>query len=175
AYIDHAAVESAGDISVTATNSARISAYENSSVSATSGKSLGRGAVIATNQVLGEANAYLQDSSVTTTGTADLVVDAENVAQVDATTLTSVSGKAGAVSVLAAFNMIGWESPYGLLSNIGPAFLGDDIVAGDRPAEVKAYLKNTDVQVGGSLTLSADSLESLFSTSSLTADDLDDL
>ena len=66
AYIDDSTVTAGGDLLLKAVEGARISALENSVVSAATA-GVAAGGVMATNQVLSKANAFISDSVVTTT------------------------------------------------------------------------------------------------------------
>jgi Ca2+-binding RTX toxin-like protein len=170
-FIDDAVVTADGNISLKAVQGASLRARDDSVVSAGSGS---KGGVIATNQVLSKANAYITDSIVTTAlgGGGSIVLEAENVSQIDATTTTSASG-VESIAFVAAFNAIGWNTS-NILFNALTALLGTDLLIEERPAEVQAYIKNSDVSADGDLSLTADSVKDLFNLTGLTADDLDD-
>ena len=101
AYIQSSIVNVAGDVSVVATDAARISATEDSFVTPWDGV----GGVIAVNGVLSSADAWLKDTPVFALG--DLTVDAEHLAQIDASSTSRIEAW-DALSAVVAFNAIGW-------------------------------------------------------------------
>ena len=101
AFIRDATVTAGTDISVIATDAARISAFEDSYVVPWDGI----GGVIATNAVLSNANAWIEDSDVTAGG--DVLVAALHLAQIDATATSRIEAW-DAKSLVVAFNSIGW-------------------------------------------------------------------
>ena len=96
AYVENVTTSSAG-LSVDATDAASISATDASVVNATSvggnnGNGTAFGGVIATNQVVGNASAYIEHAHVTTT-TGDVSVVAGNTASISATETSSLSAR----------------------------------------------------------------------------------
>jgi hypothetical protein len=171
AYLDDVDVVADGDVELTAVEAARITAVDNSIVKA---GTAAKGGVIATNQLLSKADAFITDSTVTTTASmgGDLTLEAQNVSQVDATVLTEVVG-GKAVSVVVAFNAIGWDSS-NILFNAIDALLGTDLLIEAQPAETQAYFLNSDINVDGNLSLKADSREELFALDTSFGQGLDD-
>src|SRR6185436_7982256 len=96
AYIHHATV-GAGSVSVNAVEHAQISSIADSAAKAAGGNSFGGGyqiagnATIATNTVQSQANAYIDDAAVTTTGTGAVALDAENISNIDAIVLSATT------------------------------------------------------------------------------------
>ena len=84
AYIQDSTVNVAGDVSIVATDAARISATEDSYVVPWDGV----GGVIAVNGVLSSADAWLKDTPLYALG--DLTVDAEHLAQIDASSTSRI-------------------------------------------------------------------------------------
>ncbi|MFZ1384379.1 MAG: hypothetical protein WAS02_05675, partial [Propionicimonas sp.] len=121
----------------------------------------GFGAVIVTNTVLADADAHIVDSTITAGG--DLVVNAENAAQIDASAYSSITAWT-AISAVVAFNSIGWKSS-NILFNALDALLGDPLIStafdGEQPADALAYLRNTTVDAGGAITVTATSAAQL--------------
>jgi hypothetical protein len=105
--------------------------------------------------VLSQANAYIDASSVTTTGAGDIVLDAQNTSQIDAKTLSATTSGGEAVGVVLAFNTIGWQAQ-NVLYNTVDALVGSDIGTA-QPAQVQAYIKDSVIRAGGDLTLVAKS------------------
>ena len=164
-------------MSLVARDAARISALENSVVDTGGAPSSAGGAVIATNQLLSKSNAYIQDSLVVTTGTgSDVSLDADNVSQIDASTLSvvKVSRTGNAVSPVLAFNSMGWDDPI-IFTKALSVLLGNDVEVGEEPVEVQAYIKNSKVTATGDLSVTADSEERVFELTTLTSEQLDDL
>ena len=71
-------------------------------------------------------------------------LDAENVAQIDATASSTIEAW-DATSVVLAFNSIGWK-PSNILFNAVDALIGDPLISGafngEQPAEAQAYLQD---------------------------------
>ena len=161
AFIDDATVIADGNISVTAVEAARITARENSIVSS-GGSSNAKGGVIANNQVLSNANALITDSEITTTPVlgGDVVVNAQNVAQVNAETLTKTSGDT-AVGVVVAFNAVGWDAS-NIFFNAFDTLLGTELLIAEQPVEAQAFISNSDVSADRDLSVTASTNEALF-------------
>jgi hypothetical protein len=159
----HAATVTAAAVTVTALENATIFATADSTAAASGGSAFGTGTVIAvngtiaTNVVLSQANAYVSGSDITTTA-GDLTIQARNNSQIDAQTLSATTSGDTAVGVVLAFNTIGWQAQ-NVLFNTLDALLGDPVIAsalGDaEPAQVQAYILNSDVDAAGGITLSA--------------------
>jgi hypothetical protein len=165
AYVlDATVTATTGNIALTALENATILATADSSVSSSGGSAFGEGTslavngTVATNVVLSEARAYLQDSTATATA-GNITLDADNTSTLDATTLQATTTGDTAVGVLLAFNTIGWASQ-NLLFNAIDALLGTPIGTED-PAVVEAYIKDSVVTASGDLTLTATSAATL--------------
>ncbi|MDA8435110.1 MAG: hypothetical protein M0Z98_03915, partial [Actinomycetales bacterium] len=121
------------------------------------GKSIAVSAVIATNVVLSEARAALIDSDVKT-DTGDVVVDAFDISQIDATTKNASQSAGQTVGVTLAFNTIGWRSQNFIFNGID-VLLGDPLIAGALdnrdPAHVEARITNSKVDSAGDVCVSA--------------------
>ncbi|MGI9210888.1 MAG: hypothetical protein ACR2HF_00260, partial [Methylococcaceae bacterium] len=144
----------AGDINITATDSARISAQDDSTVSA---KDKGINVVIATNTILGGSCAWMTNSKVKTTasdaGAGDVSVSATNTAVILAELASSVQASTS-VGVTLAFNTIGYQ-PQNLLYNLLDGVLGIGL-QGQQKAATEAWIKNTPLEIEGSLNVLAD-------------------
>src|SRR6185503_2001064 len=150
AYILNATV-SGGSVSLTALEDAVMRATADSSAEASGGSAFGTGgtlavnATIATNMVLSQADAYILDSVVTSTGSGDIVLDAQNTSQIDAKTLSSTTSGDGAVGVVLAFNTLGWGSQNVLFRALD-ALLGDSLIGSQTPAKVQADIQNSTIR-----------------------------
>jgi hypothetical protein len=160
AYISNLDINSIEDIILCAYENSEIQAKIVSVAEASGGSALGEGTVwavngtIATNQVLSKANAYIVDSSVTnTTGTTNITLTAENNTLIDATVLSATMSGDTAIGVTLAFNKVGWE-PQNLLFDTIDALITTDI-GNEKPVEVQAYIKDTNIEILGELSLSA--------------------
>ncbi|MBU6188741.1 MAG: LEPR-XLL domain-containing protein, partial [Betaproteobacteria bacterium] len=128
------------------------SGEDTTSGGAAGGGALSVNALIATNLVLNTATAELLDSEVTILGS--LGVEAENVSTIEASNAATTESTGGvAAGVTLAFNTIGWESQNILFAAID-ALLGTSI-GDEAPAEVRAEIARTVIEVGEDLTLSA--------------------
>ena len=161
AFIDDSTVNADGNISVTATEAARITATENSTVSAVS-SSTAKGGVISNNQVLANANAFIIDSEITTTSGlgGDVIVDAQNVAQINATMTTKTQADT-AVSVAVAFNALGWDAS-NIFFNAFDTLLGTELLIDEQPVEAQAFIRYSDVSADGDVSVTASTNEMLF-------------
>jgi Lipase len=152
-YIDNANVRAAGDLASSALESAWITALEDSYVVPWTGI----GGIIATNAVLSKADAYITDSDVETTAGGDVILDAQNLSRIDATTTSKIEAW-DSKSAVVAFNSIGWKSQ-NILFNALDALMGDPLISsafnGEQAAEVQAYVLDSTVDAAGDLTLNA--------------------
>ena len=156
----------AGDLTIEALETATIRADADSAAVASGGSAFGEGKVIAvngtiaTNLILSSADAYATASDLTTSS-GDVILDAQNISQIDATTKSSTTSGDTGVGITLAFNSLGWR-PQNVLFNTVDALIGEPVIAGafgnDKvPAEVKAYLLDTTVDAAGAVNLSATS------------------
>ncbi|MBF0461945.1 MAG: hypothetical protein HQL87_11155, partial [Magnetococcales bacterium] len=157
-FINNQTVTAVGDVILTADETATILAHNDASVTA---DDLGIGVVIATNNVLSGANAYLLNSAVTTTaltqGTTtvqqgDVLVDASNTSTIEATVDSAIEASTS-VGVVLAFNSIGWESQ-NFLFNTADALFGTSL-GHEKSAETQAWTQNTTIDASGSLQADA--------------------
>ncbi|MCA9062255.1 MAG: hypothetical protein KDA96_04330, partial [Planctomycetaceae bacterium] len=143
--LENAAIQAVSDIESTATGSTAFG--EDSS--------LATNAIIVTNLVLSDANALISDSTVTTTGTGDLVVDADNTAFVNARNLANTrSGNASLTGTLAV-NTIGWEAQ-DIFSQAIDTLLGNAALGDEAPMHVSAIVEDTPVTAAGDISITAD-------------------
>ena len=158
-YVQNATVTQTGSLSVNSTDAASITANNSSvvttgTIGANNGGGDGFGGVIATNQVDGDALAYIDDASVTTT-TGDVDVEADNTAFINATETTILNSGGKSISLLAAFNVIGYSSD-SFLGLTVDALLGDSSLLGNEtPDATLAYITNSTVTAGGSVNVTA--------------------
>ncbi|ETR65274.1 MAG: hypothetical protein OMM_14517, partial [Candidatus Magnetoglobus multicellularis str. Araruama] len=96
--------------------------------------------------------AYIANSDVTTT-TADLTIDAQNTSIIEATTKSVTTSGDKAVGASLAFNTIGWEAQNLLFQTID-AIIGTEI-GDEKPAEVKAYIQDSNLTIAGNVSLNA--------------------
>jgi hypothetical protein len=164
AYISEATVTAVDGVAVQAFASAVIRAETDAAASSSGGDVWGKGdslavsAVVATNIVLSAVDAYVSESDITTTGSAgaDVVVEAQNISQIDATTRAVAMSGGNSAAFLLAFNTIGWRAQ-NLLFNTLDALLGMTMLDGQDPARVAAHLLDTSVTATGGLAVTADS------------------
>jgi hypothetical protein len=160
AYIDDSSDISSrrGDISVSATRAAQLTATGEATSVATTGAlpgsiSVSLGGLLAENRLLGEVEASIEDSSATTDGVSGSVnVNARDSSQVSATTALSATtdgdgllgptGVAAGVSI--ALNSIGWELPSTALATVN-LVLGTGFDETETPQSVRAFIRNGDV------------------------------
>ncbi|KPA09400.1 hypothetical protein MHK_010397, partial [Candidatus Magnetomorum sp. HK-1] len=123
-----------------------------------SGTSLAINGIIATNLILSKSNAYITNSDITTT-TGDLTLDAQNNSSINAINKSVTTTGDTGVGVTLAFNTIGWEAQNILFQAID-AIIGTDIGDED-PAETKAYIEDTKLNIAGDLSLNAENKATL--------------
>ncbi|MBC8506768.1 MAG: hypothetical protein H8D34_18030, partial [Chloroflexi bacterium] len=161
-YMD-ASYVTAGLVTIQAHENAIIKVNADSTVEASGGSAFGEGSCIAvngtvtTNLVLSRANAYIQNSIVTTTS-GDVIIEATNTSYIDAKTISATSSGDTGVGVTLAFNTVGWKAQ-NLLFNAIDALIGDPAVAdafgNEQPAETKAYILDSTIDAAGKITLTA--------------------
>ena len=158
AYISNVDVDAAsGNVLVQAIENASIIATADSAASSSGGSVWGTGqsltlnAIIATNLVLTDSRAYIEDSTI---DSLDLTVDAMNTSSLDATNSSLTESGAFALGVTLAFNTIGYDSVDVLRSSVD-ALLGTEF-AGQTPAAVEAYIVRSTVNATGDISVTAD-------------------
>jgi hypothetical protein len=157
AKVDHAAVM-AGSLVVRSDETAQLLAELTTTVTASGGSFYGTGKVLAvngqlaTNLVLADATATVQDSAVTTTGGVEVI--ARNRAGIDATALAATASGDTAVGVTIAFNSIGWASQ-NVLFNAIDALIGFDALGSAQPSKTHATVAGSTIAAGGGLKLDA--------------------
>lgn len=167
-FINNATVDVAGDLTLSADESATLIANDESLVSSSGGSAFGEGqslavnALISTNIVQSQSSATITNSDITTTNSGDLTVDAKNTSGIDATVLSSTQSGDTAVGVTLAFNTLGWEAQNILFAAID-ALLGTDI-GNENPAKTVASIVDTPLTIAGDLKLAADNTAILNAT-----------
>lgn len=149
AWVDGQSLTIAGDVSISAIESAVILSEDNSTVSA---DTVGLNVVIATNTVLSSARAWAKDSDIRSTVGGEVSITADNRSQISAHIKSSVQASTS-VGVVLAFNTIGF-APQNLLSNAIDGLLGTGI-GGQTPARTEAWIDNTRIRADGDVRLSA--------------------
>ena len=153
AYINEAAVSAAG-VAVEADDAATITATDGSMVTTGAG-GFGAGGVVATNHVVGSASAYVAASDVTANAD-DVALTAQNNSTITATETTALTADGDAVTLEAAFNVIGWKDDnFGSLAL--SALIGTDSLLGTAtPDQTEAYIDSaSNVTAADDVTLSA--------------------
>ncbi|MDA0839143.1 MAG: hypothetical protein O2857_15315 [Planctomycetota bacterium] len=129
------------------------------------------------NTVLGDVKASVEGSTVSTTGTGDIVVDARDVSALDARSGVSAKSDLGSLTLNSiassigpsiAFNSMGWD-PGNVLFAALDALLGTSLGTED-PVQVLAFIVNSSVTAGGDLTVIARSEAQLNATISNAAE-----
>ena len=152
ASISHVALTAGGDVTVSATEAASISATDDSYVSTWAGK----GGLIVTNIVVADATASVTDGSL---AGAAIAVTASTTAKIEATSTTKIEAFDKSLGFVAVFNTIGWK-PSNLLFNLVDAILGDPLTSsafnGDAtPSAARAFIRDTPVTATGALSVTA--------------------
>jgi hypothetical protein len=159
--LDAAVTATAGDVVVKAVEAATLTATDDSVVVSDGGSIFGSGesvavnAVISTNVVLSESDAYIENSDVKTTTSGDVRVDASNTSTLSATIESETDSKQASIGITLAFNSIGWETQNFLFST-AEAVVGGEFGTKD-PAHVEATIRNSEVTAAGEVILVATS------------------
>jgi hypothetical protein len=160
--LSKATVNAGGTVTVQGVEDSSIHAIIDSEVTANGGTAFGEdtslavNAVIATNLVLSTTNALIEDSSVTTTNSGDVVVNAENTALINARTLASTSAGATAGTGTLAFNTVGWAAQ-NLLFNTVDALLGSSAIGTEQPVTASAVIEDSTITADGNVEVTATS------------------
>ena len=160
---------SGASLAVTALDNAAITATTNATATASGGSSFGGSSTtiavngsISINEILGDADAHIVDSTVTTTG--DVDVTATNSADIQASTMSAVSvtgtGTGVAVGVILADNTIGADFQ-DLLDSTVDTIAGGNVLGTSAPTETTAYIQDSSVDAGGALTVQSTSTETV--------------
>ncbi|MGB0732649.1 MAG: beta strand repeat-containing protein, partial [Pontibacterium sp.] len=155
---------SAADIDVSAKDESTIKAIIDSTSSSSGGSAFGEGksiavnGTIALNQLVGEANAYIANSDITTSVGA-LNVTALNNATLDVNLASMMTTGDTGVGVAVAMNIVGIDGSKVLFSSM-EAILGDPDKTNPfgtyHGAAAKAHVQNSKLTVAGDLSVSAD-------------------
>ena len=160
AFVRNAKVTAASDVALTALESAAILATdlsvvksEGGSVFGENGNSVAVNGLIATNVVLSAANSFITGSDIPTTDGRDLDLVADNTSSIIADITSKTTSNSISVGTTLALNTIGWESQ-NILFNTVDVLFGTDIGT-ETPAQVRAFLEDTEVHAAGAISLSA--------------------
>ncbi len=173
AWVDHTDLQ-AGTIAIGASEAAQLLAEVTSTVEASGGSFYGTGTVLAANGILA-TNVVLSKAAATADHSVldgAVSVTAANRAAIDATVQAATATGDTGVSVVLAFNTLGWKSQ-NFIFNAVDALLGDPLIAGafngEQPAEATAIVRNSTVR-GTSLAITADNAAQLNATISNAAE-----
>ncbi len=166
ANIDNTKVN-AGDVTVKALANTSLQAKTDTTAESSGGSAFGEGksvafnGTIATNMVLGDTTASITNSDVSA---GSVTVDGDNSATMVAETLTLTNTGDKGVGLNLAFNTVGWEAQ-NVLFNTADAIIGDPDVIGafgnEDPAQVRAFIQNTDLNTTGAVSVTADNTASI--------------
>ena len=177
AYISNATVTGGTGVSVTATDTATITATDGSVVTTNSG-GFGAGGVVATNHVTGSiipsnpsipldaATAFISNATVTAT-TGNVTVDAKSDGTITATETTALTADGDAVSIEAAFNVIGWSNGQGRLAGASGAQAAASSLLGSAatPYATQAFITSgSAVTAGGDVLVNANGKATITAT-----------
>ena len=164
AYISHAfVVAQDGDITVQSIEDALMNAVVDASVISSGGSAIGGGdsiavnGIIATNTLNGGARAYTDTANLSalddTSGLGNILVDAQNTAQMTATNNAITTSGDTAVGIILAYNSVGYQATNLLFATVD-ALLGDASILGDPDAvEAEAYMRNTTANAAGEVAV----------------------
>jgi hypothetical protein len=170
AFIDDYDV-TARAVSVLATEAATLSAFDASYVEGTG--QVGIGGIMVTNELNSTARAFVTDSRVTATA-GGILIDARNLAVMDATALTSTSAKTQAVGVVVAFNSAGYDGS-NILFQALDALLGSEYLIEQDPVGAHAYSENSVLIASGDVSALATTRQEILRLVATTAQRLDDM
>src|SRR6185436_20608713 len=94
AFVSNINLDSGGDVTVDALESAAIRARFNSTVTSTKGAG---NILVATNMVLSDATAYVEGSDVATTNLGDVSVTAQNTSLINAKIVSDATSKRASI------------------------------------------------------------------------------
>ncbi|QOV24151.1 DUF4347 domain-containing protein [Anabaenopsis elenkinii] len=128
------------------------------------------------NSILGDTRAYIEDSTLETVNTGDIVIQAQDTSIIDATaqisafaeseSLVPVDGFGLGTSI--AFNAIGWVSDW--FNKTLDDLIGTSVGITEESADVQAYLKNVTITVADDLSILATSAAQINATVSNAAE-----
>ncbi len=161
AHMTRVVATTVGAIDVSGIANQTLDATTDSTVNSSGGSAFGNGlslavnGTIVTNNMVGGAEAYVNDSRVTTTGdtSADFNVTADNTATFTAINTNSTTSGDTAVGVTLAFNRLGY-APSNLLFNSIDAIFGT-ILGGTSSVGAKAWVSDTPIAIDGDLNITA--------------------
>ncbi len=150
----------AGGLDIDASDTASITASDASTVTAGSaggnnGGGQAFGGLIATNQVDGDASAYIVDSNITTASGDDVDVTASTSASIGAFETSSLSAGGNTGSILAAFNVVGWSNDNFAYLLLGTLIGDTNLLGSQTPDLTQAYIENSTVASGGNVNVTA--------------------
>ena len=156
AWVDRTDLRAA-TIAIGASEAAQLLAEVTSTVEASGGSFYGTGTVLAVNGILA-TNVVLSKAAATADHSVlegAVTVSAINAAAIDATVLAATKTGDTGISVVLAFNTLGWKSQ-NFVFNAVDALLGDPLIStafkGEQPAEATAIVRNSTVR-GTSLAI----------------------
>ena len=158
ANVISATVSAAGNLLVSALETATIVANDSSNVSAggnsfTGGSSIAANITIATNLILAKANATVSGGSLTTSAGGGVTIDAENTSTIDAQVTSKTHSAGTSVGVTLAYNMIGIKPQNALFTTVDALF--GTSLADEQPTTVHATGTGTPISASGSITVKA--------------------
>ncbi|MBR9891184.1 LEPR-XLL domain-containing protein, partial [bacterium] len=170
AFIDDYDVTGAS-VSVEARERATMKAVDGSTINATETY----GGLMVTNELNSRASARITESNVTASA-GDVSVEALNLAVLDATTLSSMTGASDAINVVVAFNSVGFDGSNVLFQTID-AILGSDYLIEAEPVGAQAYIEDAVVSATGDVSVTAETSAELtdIAFTDTTAQLLDDM
>ena len=153
AYLHNVDLSAGDTLTINAVQNASIVAKDTSVAKVESAQSIATGGVIATNQLLSEANAFIWDSKVVTLNSGNIDLDASNTSSIDAATETEMSATQ-AVSMVVSLNLMGWDDIAWYLTALD-TILGGSWLTLENPVEVQAFILNSEIDADGSISLDA--------------------
>ncbi len=172
AKIVDATVTATGAIAVAADESASIVSVDSSIVNSWDVSTV----ISITNNVLATSKAFIDNSTITKGAGAGLTNDLSVIAKTTATfsarastdvaaePTSGIEGSGTVLGVLMAYNSIGWQ-PQNLLFDAAETIIGSptisELLNHEQPADTQAYIKNSAVDVAGSVTLDAKNTASI--------------
>ena len=170
-----------GDIDIAASSDRTVSAVSLATAITSSAVlptyfAVSLGGLYTENLIRGDVSAYAQDSSLTTTGSGAVSVEAADTSVIDATSELSmvaktdqitVSSLGGAAGLAIAYNAIGWNQN-GMTATLD-ALLGSTFGTEDK-LDVQAWLADTTVIAAGDVIVAADSAQQINATVSNAAE-----
>ncbi|WP_343068688.1 LEPR-XLL domain-containing protein [Methylorubrum zatmanii] len=157
AWIANTTLAASGDVGVTASSEATITAKDESEIEVEGGSAFS--GVLVSNNVQNGARAFVKNSTVTS-DEGGVTVSSENSSKIEAEATGSVTGETTAIGFTLAFNTVGFQQQNPLYNAVD-TIVGDPLIAtatkSENPAGATAFLTGSTVTAKRDVSVTADS------------------